>query len=158
MAEKDSEKKGRWEKEVWDSRPLMERSNIKRDTYLNCWCPDCGKGLNDNGKAVFNIVNQQGEAGMARISPYLNMLDQESTINVDDEEELADFLCPHCDVSLIDPDQVCIQDGCKMARFHISVQDSNRLAITICLRPTCRWFTMSEEDNERLILRDSHEW
>jgi len=158
MAEKDADKKGRWENEVWDPRPLMERSNIKRDTYLNCWCPNCGTGLNENEKAVFTIVNQRGEEGISRISPYLNMLNRESTIHVEDEEELADVRCPHCNVTLIEPDQICIQDGCKMVKFHISVQDSIRLLIIVCVRATCRWYTMSEEDNDRLILRDSHEW
>ena len=147
-----------WEEEVWESHPLMERSNIKHDTYLNCWCPSCGSSLNEAGKAVFHIVNQRGEAGISRVSPYLNILDRESTIQVDDDEELADVHCPHCDVSLIEPNRVCKQDKCKMVKFHISVQDSMKLTIILCVRRTCRWYTMSDEDNEQLILRDSHEW
>lgn len=158
MAEKDSEKKKSWEKEVWDPQPLMERSNIKRDTYLNCWCPECGESLNEDGKAVFTIINLRGEEGVSKVSPYLNILDRESTIQVDDDEDLTDVKCPHCQASLIEPDQPCIQDGCKMVKFHISVQDSIKLAIIICVRRSCRWYSMSEEDNERLILRDSHEW
>jgi len=158
MKDRDSDKTDRWEKEVWDSNPLMERSDIKRDTYLNCWCPSCGEGLNEDGKAVFRIVNQRGEEGVSRVSPYLNILDRESTIQVDDDEELADVYCPHCNVSLIEPNQICKQDKCKMVNFHISVQDSIKLSIIICVRRSCRWYTMSEEDNERLILRDSHEW
>ena len=69
MKERDSEKPAKWEKEVWGNKPLMERSNIKHDTYLNCWCPACGKGLNEDGKAVFRIVNQKGEVGLSRVSP-----------------------------------------------------------------------------------------
>jgi len=61
-------------------------------------------------------------------------------------------------VSLIEPNQVCKQDKCKMVKIYISVQDSIKLAIIFCVRRTCRWYTMSEEDNERLILRESHEW
>ena len=158
MKERDSDNQGRWEEEIWESHPLMERSNIKQDTYLNCWCPSCGTGLNEDGKAVFRIVNQRGEEGISRVSPYLNILDRESTIQVDDDEELVDVFCPHCNVSLIEPNQICKQDKCKMLKIHISVQDSMKLSITICVRRTCRWYTMSEEDNERLILRDSHEW
>ncbi len=158
MKEKKTRKETRWEKEAWDNSPLMERTNIKRGTYLNCWCPSCGEGLNEDGKAVFNIVNQSGEKGVSRVSPYLNILDRESTIQVDDEEELKDVFCPHCNVSLIEPDQVCIQDRCRMVKFHVSVQDSIKLLITLCVRRTCRWYTMSAEDNELLILKDSHEW
>lgn len=158
MTDKKSESQASWEKEVWGSNPLMERKNIKHDTYLNCWCPQCEKGLNEEGKAVFRIVNNRGEEGTSRVSPYLNILDRESTIQVADDEELADVRCPHCDVSLIEPDQVCIQDRCKMVKFHISVSDSQKLAIILCVKRTCRWYSMSEEDNERLILRDSHEW
>ena len=158
MKDRNSDKTAGWEEEVWDSQPLMERSNIKRDTYLNCWCPSCGKSLNEDGKAVFSIENQRGEKGISRVAPYLNILDRESTIQVDDDEELANVQCPHCNVSLIEPNRVCKQDKCKMVKFHISVQDSIKLSIIICVRRSCRWYKMSEEDNERLILRDSHEW
>ena len=158
MKDRDSDKTDRWEEEIWETKPLMKRSNIMRDTYLNCWCPSCGKSLNEDGKAVFSIVNQRGERGTSRVSPYLNILDRESTIHVDDDEELTGVFCPHCDVSLIEPNQVCIQDNCKMVKFHISVHDSDKLTFIVCVRRTCRWYTMSEEDNERLILRDSHEW
>ncbi|MGI9536519.1 MAG: hypothetical protein ACR2PB_05575 [Desulfocapsaceae bacterium] len=158
MKDRNSDKPARWEEEVWDSQPLMERSNIKRDTYLNCWCPGCGEGLNEDGKAVFRIVNQRGEEGISRVSPYLNVLDRESTIQVDDDEELANVYCPHCNISLIEPNQICKQDQCRMVKIHISVQDSIKLSVIFCVRRSCRWYTMSEEDNERLILRDSHEW
>lgn len=147
-----------WENEIWGKKSLMERSHIKKDTYLNCWCPECGKSLNEDGKAVFRIVNMQGDEGISRVSPYLNVLDRESTINVGSDEELADVRCPHCDVSLIDPEQLCKKDKSKMVRFQISVSDSIKLMITLCVRRSCRWYTMSDEDNERLILRDSHEW
>jgi predicted RNA-binding Zn-ribbon protein involved in translation (DUF1610 family) len=148
----------RWEEEVWPSHPLMERSGIRRDTYLNCWCPSCGASLNQNGKAVFHIVNRTGEEGISRVSPYLNILDRESTIQVDDDEELIDVRCIHCGVSLIEPGRLCRQDQCKMVRVHFSVQDSGRLSLIFCVRRTCRWYTMSEEDNERLIIGESHEW
>ncbi len=148
----------RWEKDLWGNQPLMERTGIKHDTYLNCFCPHCEKELNDNNKAVFRIVSKQGEEGISRLTPYLNVLDRESTINIPDDEELADVRCPHCNVSLIEPDQVCKFDNCKMIKFNISVSDSTKLSITLCVLSTCRWYTMSEEDNERLILRDSHEW
>lgn len=147
-----------WEKELWGRHPLMERIGIKHETYLNCWCPYCDKGLNENGKAVFTIVNEKGEEGISKVSPYLNILDRESTITVADDEELADVRCPHCNVSLIEPDQVCKYDECKMVKFNVSVSDSSKLSITLCVLSNCRWYTMNEEDNERLILRDSHEW
>lgn len=158
MEEKKKKTPASWEEEVWASHPLMERTSIKRGTYLNCWCPECGSSLNEGGKAVFRIVNQRGEVGISRVSPYLNVLDRESTIQVDDDEELANVHCPHCDVSLIEPNRICKQDQCKMVKFHISVQDSIKLSIIVCVRRTCRWYIMSDEDNERLILRDSHEW
>lgn len=158
MTDKRPDRTASWENEVWESNPLMERSHINKDTYLNCWCPHCEKGLNEDGKAVFRIVNNAGEVGISKISPYLNVLDRESTIHVEDDEELADVRCPHCDTSLIEPDVICKQDGCKMLKFNISVSNSIKLLITICVRRSCRWYKMSEEDNERLILRDSHEW
>lgn len=96
MKNKDSDATDRWEKEVWGDNSLMERSHINRDTYLNCWWPHCEKGLNEGDKAVFQITSSQGEVGISRVSPYLNVLDQESTIHVEDDEVLADVHCPHC--------------------------------------------------------------
>ncbi len=159
MRNNDSEKfVSHREKDLGSNQPLMERTGIKKDTYLNCFCPHCGTALNENEKAVFRIVNKRGQEGISRVTPYLNVLDRESTINVADDEELSDVRCPHCDESLIEPDQVCKFDNCKMIKFNISVSDSIKLSITLCVLRTCRWYTMSEEDNERLILRESHEW
>lgn len=157
MKEKDSELSGRWAEGRAGSL-LMERSHIKKETYLNCWCPHCGKGLNDADKAVFQIVNSRGEVGISRVSPHLNVLDRESTIHIEADEELADVQCPHCKVSLIEPERLCELDQCKLMAFHVSVSNSIKLKLLVCVRRTCRWYTMSEEDNERLILRDSHEW
>lgn len=158
MKDKDSDLPASWEEEIWESQPLMERSNIKQNTYLNCWCPHCEVGLNKGEKAVFEIINNQGKVGISKVSPYLNVLDRESSIHVDDDEELADVRCPHCHVTLIEPDQLCKEDGCKLMAFHVSVSNSIKLKLIVCIRRSCRWYTMSEEDNERLILRDSHEW
>ena len=144
--------------DVEAKNPLMERSHIKKDTYLNCWCPHCDKALNEEGKAVFQIVNSRGETGISKVTPSLNVLDRESNIHVEDDEELTDVLCPHCNTSLIEPDQLCKEDGCKLVKFNVSVSNSIKLKLLLCVRRTCRWYTMSEEDNERLILRDSHEW
>lgn len=152
------DKTARLEEEIFRAQSLMERSSINRDTYLNCWCPSCDEGLNEDGSAVFHIVNQRGEEGIRRVSPYLNVLDRVSFLQMGDDEELANVSCPHCNVSLLEPNQICKQDKGKMVKIHISVQDSIKLSITFCVRHSCRWYTMSEEDNERLILRESHEW
>ncbi len=158
MTDKDSDVTERWEKELWGGTSLMERSHINRDTYLNCWCPHCEKTLNKDDKAVFQIVNNLGQVGISKVSPYLNVLDRESTIHVEDDEELADVRCPHCLVSLIVRDRLCKLDDCKLMWFNVSISNSIKLKLVVCIRRSCRWYEMSEEDNERLILRDSHEW
>ena len=158
MKEKDSDLNNSLENELFGEKSLMERTHINKDTYLTCWCPHCGKTLNEGNKAVFKITSSQGEVGISKMSPYLNILDRETSMNVDDHDELADVQCPHCDVSLIAPGEICIQDNCKMLTFHVSVSDSQKLTLLLCVRRTCRWYKMSDEDNERLILRDSHEW
>lgn len=158
MKDKDADLTSSLENELLKEKSLMERTHINKDTYLTCWCPHCGKTLNEGNKAVFKITSSSGEVGTSKMSPYLNMLDRETTMNVEDHDELADVQCPHCDVSLIVPGEICIQDNCKMVGFNVSVSDSQKLKIILCVRRTCRWFKMSDEDNERLILRDSHEW
>ncbi len=158
MKDKNSGSTDSWEDEIWGGKSLMERSHIKRDTFLTCWCPHCGKGLNEGEKAIFTIINNEGEVGTSKVSAYLNVLDRESTIHVEDDEELADVQCPHCKVSLIEPDQLCKEDQCKLMAFQVSVSNSIKLKLTVCIRRSCRWYMMSDEDNERLILRDSHEW
>ncbi|MCP3890162.1 MAG: hypothetical protein GY702_15015 [Desulfobulbaceae bacterium] len=158
MKNKDSDVTNRWEDEIFGENPLMKRAHINYDTYLNCWCPHCGKGFNEDHKAVFEIVNKNGDVGISKVSPYLNVLDRESTIHVDDDEVLADVRCIHCKASLIEQDQLCKEDKCKVMGFFVSVANSIKLKIIVCIRRSCRWYKMSEEDNERLILRDSHEW
>ena len=158
MKKKDSAQPESWEQEVWKSRPLMERSNFRKDTLLTCWCPHCEMGLNDGDKIVLEIENMQGQVGISRVAAYLNILDRESTIQVDDDEELADVRCLHCNASLIEPDRLCKEDQCKMVGIHVSVSNSIKLKLSVCIRRSCRWYEMSDEDNERLILRDSHEW
>jgi hypothetical protein len=158
MKEKDLDAAKRWEDELWGANSLMERSHINRNTYLTCWCPHCEKGLNEGGKAVFQIINSEGLTGISRVSPYLNVLDRESTIQVDDDEELADVRCPHCQVSLIILDRLCKLDDCKLMGVNVSISNSRKLKLVVCIRRSCRWYEMSKEDNERLILRDSHEW
>ena len=158
MKEKDSEKKQSGEGKIFGAKSLMERTHINKDTYLTCWCPHCEKNLNEDGKAVFKITTNNGEVGISKMSPYLNILDRETTMQVEDHEELKDVQCPHCDVSLIAPGEICIQDNCKMVTFQVSVSDSQKLNLTLCTLRTCRWYKMSDEDNEQLILRDSHEW
>lgn len=145
-------------KDTSPSHRLMERSHINKDTYLNCWCPHCEAALNEDRKAVFKITNKAGEVGTSKMSPYLNVLDRETAMHVEDDEELEDVQCPHCNTSLIVKDQVCKFDNCKMMSFLVSVADSIKLKLTVCVVRTCRWYIMSDEDNERLILRDSHEW
>jgi hypothetical protein len=151
-------KTARPEEEIFRAQSLMERTSINRDTYLNCWCPSCDEGLNEDGSAVFHVVNQRGEAGIRRVSPYLNVLDQVSFLQMGDDEELTNVSCPHCNVPLLEPTQTCKQDKSKMVKIHVSVQDSIKLSIAFCVRHSCRSYTMSEEDNERLILRESREW
>ncbi|TKB27538.1 hypothetical protein FCL47_05220 [Desulfopila sp. IMCC35006] len=158
MKDKGTRTPTRWEEELWESRPLMERSQIKQGTYLNCWCPHCAQPLNEDDKAVFEIINNQGQVGISKVSPYLNVLDRESTIQVEDDEELSDVRCPHCHTSLIQPGLLCKEDACKLMGFNVSVSNSIKLKLIVCIRRSCRWYTMSEEDNERLILRNSHEW
>ncbi len=158
MKDKDSDVTDGWEKEIWGGTSLMERSHINRDTYLNCWCPHCEKGLNEGDKAVFQIINNQGQVGISRVSPYLNVLDRESTLHVEDDEELADVRCPHCEASIIVQDRLCKLDDCKLMWFYVSISNSKKLKLVVCIRRSCRWYEMSKEDNERLILRDSHEW
>lgn len=158
MLDRDTERTACWEEEIWGVHPLMERSNINRNTYLNCWCPSCGEGLNEDGRAVFRTVNQKGEVGIRHVPPYLNVLERMSFLQMEDKQERFDVSCPHCNVMLTKPDQTCKQDQGKMAKIHISVQDSIKLSLTFCIRHSCGGYIMSEEDNERLILRESQEW
>ncbi|PHR27139.1 MAG: hypothetical protein COA36_10240 [Desulfotalea sp.] len=158
MEDKDADLKNNGEEEVLGEKSLMERSHINKDTYLNCWCPHCSAGLNEDDKVVFKITTKKGEVGISKMSPYLNVLDRETTMHVKDQDELTDVQCPHCDTSLIAPGEICIQDNCKMMAFNVSVSDAQKLKLILCIRRTCRWYKMSDEDNELLILRDSHEW
>jgi predicted RNA-binding Zn-ribbon protein involved in translation (DUF1610 family) len=147
----------RWQEELWSSQTLMKRTYINGDTYLNCWCPNCGEGLNEDRRAVFRITNQSGEEELHHASPYLNVLDQRCFLHMDGEE-LTDLSCPHCSEPLMAPDEVCEANKCKMAAIHVSVKDSIKLSLNFSVSGTSQSYIMSDEDNERLILRESQEW
>lgn len=156
MTDRHVDRTARWE-ELWSSQALMKRSYIDGDTYLNCWCPSCGAGLNEDRRAVFRTMNQRGEEELHHASPYINVLDQVCYLHLEDEE-LVNVSCPHCDFPLIEQDKLCRDNACRMAKIHISVQDSMKLSLSFCVGGSCRWYSMSDEDNERLILGESHEW
>ena len=49
-------------------------------------------------------------------------------------------------------------DDCKLLEMNVTVSDSTKLRLVVCIRRTCRWYEMSNDDNELLVLKDSHEW
>ena len=158
MTDKKPESQKSWEEEVWGSQTLMERTDLRHATLLHCWCPHCGAELNQGDRAVFEIVNRLGEVGTSKVAAYLNVFEQETTVFVEEDEELADVRCPHCHTSLILSDRQCPEDGSKVADIRVSVADSKKMGLVVCVRRSCRWYEISDEDEQQIILRDSHEW
>ena len=167
MKDKKTDNTGSWEEELWGTKSLMERTHIKRDTFLTCWCPHCDHLLNEGDKALFEVVDNAGNIAVSKVAAYLNVLEKESSIHIEKDEELTDIRCPHCHTSFIeqgrgcDPEKcerLCGGNDCRIIKIKVSVSNSIKLELINCVRRSCRWYEMNDEDNERLILRDSHEW
>lgn len=133
-----------------------EKEIIKKGTFLYAYCPHCKHALIKDNMVELAIINKEGEKGILRLSPYLNVFSHESTIRLPEGEPVKDILCPYCGESLI-TDEKCPVCGSKVA--DILVTSSTMLVdFKFCSKAGCKWHGISEEDEKSIILEDSDEW
>jgi predicted RNA-binding Zn-ribbon protein involved in translation (DUF1610 family) len=146
-----------WQNLAWKSHKYNERIKVKSGTYLSSFCPHCGQELTKNNMIIFEAVNQSDETGMIELSPYLNSYEKKTSIGVPVGEELKDLRCPHCHESFVVPGKRCGIGDAHVASFLVSVSET-KVPFLICLRAGCPWHEIDPDDEQQMILEDSHEW
>jgi len=157
MTEKKPKRGKSWEHLAWKSHKYNERIKVKSGTYLRSFCPHCGKELTQNNMVLFDAVKQSGETGKVELSAYLNTHERKTSMIIPVGEVLKDLLCPHCHKSLIVPGRHCGIGDAHVASFLVSVSEA-KVPFLICLRAGCPWHEISPDDEQQIMLEDSHEW
>ncbi|MBN1355387.1 hypothetical protein JXA40_03845 [bacterium] len=133
-----------------------ERIQLKTGTFLHCYCPKCASNLIvDN--MVKLVARTQGSSGILELSPYLNVFEHHSTINIQPDSELNDVTCPHCNQSIVHPEARCEACGSRTAEISIAAVHI-RVPFLICMREGCHWHGISPDDEKLLIQDSSDEW
>jgi len=134
-----------------------QKEIIAKGTFLSSYCPHCQVSLIDAQGITFHVVTVDGEKGRLTLSPYLDVFTHESTIDISARIEVADLLCPHCEHSLVDPDQECAECGSRTAMITVSAM-RKLISFYICLREGCQWHGISWRDTRLIRLEDSVDW
>ncbi|MCK4545269.1 hypothetical protein KAU43_06985 [candidate division WOR-3 bacterium] len=133
-----------------------EREVIKNGTFLYPYCPQCKHTLIKDNMIELEIVNKNDEKGLLQLSPYLNIFNHKSTINLPEGEPVKEIHCPHCNESII------INENCPICNSkvaHILVTSSLKLVeFKFCSKSGCKWHGIDKKDEQTIILEDSDEW
>ena len=130
---------------------------ITKKVYIDSYCPHCKASLVEDNVKVFKIINDNGEAGMLYLSPYLNIFTHRSDLELSEGLAVKDAMCPFCNKSLIDKNIKC--DVCASPVVRIEVKAMNKVfPFDICSRKGCKWHGIKEDDLKLMFLEDSDEW
>jgi len=149
-------KKG-WDEPYIKKTKYNDRIRLKTGTFLHTYCPHCGGNLIKDNKIVLVAVNMEGEEGILELSPYLNVFEHRSTINIPPKMELKDLKCPYCKESIVHPEVRCGYCSSRTAQLMVAVVQK-RVPFLICLREGCKWHGITPEDEKILIQDSNDEW
>lgn len=128
---------------------------LKFKTYLNTYCPHCNKSFNVQQKEHDTLLFSgvfKGQKMEQRLSPYLDVFESDSSIEIVEGELLDDLLCPGCGQSLVDHTINCAECGSHVARIVISAY-SKLLPFFICLKKGCEWHGLTKADERTIKLK-----
>jgi glutamate synthase (NADPH/NADH) small chain len=128
---------------------------LKFKTYLNTYCPHCHQSFNVEKKDVKEVVFKavfKGQDMDLKLSPYLDVFDSESSLEVTTGEVLDDLICPFCKKSLISPDINCGECGSHVGHVIISAL-AKLVPFYICLKKGCEWHGLNKADERKLKLK-----
>lgn len=134
---------------------LEDVKYLKFKTYLNTYCPHCRNTFNYERKDEKYIVFKsmyKGQEGEIKLSPYLDVFDVESSVEVVENDRLDDLICPKCKKSLIVEEPVCGECGSPVAELIITAF-SKLMPFFICLKHGCTWHGLSKADENRVKLK-----
>jgi len=128
---------------------------LKFKTYLNTYCPHCNKSFNVKHKEHDHLLYHgiyQGQKLDLKLSPYLDVFENDSSIEVPKGEVLSDLICPSCQNSLLDPDIKCAECGSPVAKITLSAY-AKLLPFYVCLKHGCEWHGLSKADERNIKLK-----
>lgn len=130
---------------------------LESGSFLLTYCPHCRKSLIEEEMLKIKVMKKNGETGTVLLSPYLNVFSSKSTIFLPEDESVSDFMCFHCDKSLIISDKSCDRCGSNVAKILVGAR-SKMIDFYICTKKGCTWHGLSKEDLDAIRLDDSLEW
>ena len=149
--------KKRWQEVVWQRHRYNDRTVLKSGSFLNAYCPHCGASLIREDMIHLLTLTQEGEQGWVELSPYLNVFERRSDIQLPAGMEVADLKCESCGASLKVPDRSCQLGDAHVACMMVGISNV-RVPFYFCMREGCPWHLIDPEDEHRIILDESMEW
>ncbi len=157
MCSDDAPKSGRWEDIYWKAHHYNERTVLKSGSFLNSFCPHCGKSVIKDHMIHLETVTEDGRTGWVELSPFLNVYERRSDIRLPDGKEVADLRCSHCHRSLKVEGEKCHRGDSHVACLMVAVA-TIRVPLYFCMREGCPWHRIDPDDQYKIILDDSMEW
>ncbi len=128
---------------------------LKFKTYLNTYCPYCHQSFNVEKKhdkqLIFKAIFKEKEVDLT-LSPYLDVFESTTNLEMGVGELLDDFMCPACQKSLISKDIKCGECGSNVAEVIISAA-SKLIPFYICLKKGCEWHGLTKGDERKIKLK-----
>ncbi|MFH1223813.1 MAG: hypothetical protein V1647_05680, partial [Pseudomonadota bacterium] len=130
---------------------------ISKKIYINSFCPHCKTSMVEDDLKVLKIVNDNGEAGMLYLSPYLNIFTHRADVELSEGLAVKDAMCPTCGKTLVDKKLKCQVCSAPIVRLDVKAMNKT-FPFDLCSRKGCRWHGLREEDLKLMFLEDSDEW
>jgi len=128
---------------------------LKFKTHLNTYCPFCHQSFNvekkDEKLVVFKAIFKGQEMDLS-LSPYLDVFESITSIEMKEGELLDDLICPYCSKSLISKDIKCGECGSDVGEIIISAA-SRLIPFFICLKKGCEWHGLTKADERKIKLK-----
>jgi len=157
MSPEHTPKGDRWEDLLWQQHRYNDRTVLKSGSYLHSFCPHCSESLMRNDMIHLETTTAAGQDGWLELSPYLNVFERRSDVQIRDGEAVADLRCWHCHRSLRVEGRSCGFGDDRVACLLVGISTA-RVPFFFCLKVGCRWHRIDPDDVPRLILDDSQEW
>lgn len=128
---------------------------LKYKTYLSFYCPHCNNTFNverAHEKAlIFNATWKKQEL-ILKLSPFLDVFDIKTSMEMPEGEVLDDLLCPQCKQSIVDPEVRCGDCNSKVGKAIVSAF-AKLIPFYFCLKKGCEWHGITKEDEKKIKLK-----
>lgn len=128
---------------------------LKFKTYLNTYCPFCHQSFNTENKDERRVIFKatfKGREMELTLSPYLDVFESTTSLEMEEGELLDDLLCPYCNKSLVSKDIKCGECGSEVGQVIISAA-SKLIPFFICLKKGCEWHGLTKADERKIKLK-----